>query len=118
MTDAAAGVYRSARERGGVAGGGAGARNACARIARPLGDIFERARLWPITSFSPFGACRLPAKAEVGSLLDHLVGGRQQRFRDGKAERLGGFEVDDEIELGRRCTGRSAGFSPLRMRPV
>ena len=38
---------------------------------------------WPITSVSPFGACRLPAKAEVGSLLDHLVRGRQQRFRDG-----------------------------------
>jgi hypothetical protein len=34
-------------------------------------------------------------------LLDHLVGGGQQRFRDGEAERLGGFEVDDEFELGR-----------------
>jgi hypothetical protein len=29
--------------------------------------------------------------------LDHLVG--QQRFRDGEAERLGGLEVDDELEL-------------------
>ena len=35
------------------------------------------------------------------SLLDHLVGGRQQRFRDGKAERFGGLEADYEIELGR-----------------
>jgi hypothetical protein len=26
------------------------------------------------------------------SLLDHFVGGRQQRFRDGKAECLGGLE--------------------------
>jgi hypothetical protein len=28
-------------------------------------------------------------------LLNNLVGGSQQRFRDGEAERLGGFEVDD-----------------------
>src|SRR6516165_1772945 len=34
-------------------------------------------------------------------LLDHLIGGRQQRFRDGEAEGLGGFEIDDELELGR-----------------
>jgi hypothetical protein len=34
-------------------------------------------------------------------LFDQLVGGRQQRFRDGQAERLGGFQVDDELELGR-----------------
>ena len=33
-------------------------------------------------------------------LLDHLVGRRQQRFRDGEAERPSGLEVDDEIELG------------------
>jgi len=31
--------------------------------------------------------------------LDHLVRGRQQRFRDGEAERLGGLEVDDEFEF-------------------
>jgi hypothetical protein len=35
------------------------------------------------------------------SLLDHLVSGGQQRFRDGQAERLGGLEVDDEFEFGR-----------------
>jgi hypothetical protein len=32
--------------------------------------------------------------------LDHLVGRCQQRFRDGEAEGLGGFEVDDKIEFG------------------
>ena len=34
-------------------------------------------------------------------LLDHLVGGGQQPFGDGQTERRGGFEVDDELELGR-----------------
>ena len=28
-----------------------------------------------------------------GPLLNHLIGGRQQRFRDGEAERLRGLEV-------------------------
>jgi hypothetical protein len=29
----------------------------------------------------------------VARLMDHLVSGRQQRFRDGEAKRLGGLEV-------------------------
>jgi hypothetical protein len=31
--------------------------------------------------------------------LDYLVGCRQQRFRDGEAERLGGLEIDDQFEF-------------------
>ena len=37
----------------------------------------------------------------TGRLLNYLVGSRQHRFRDGKAERLGGFVVYDEMELSR-----------------
>jgi hypothetical protein len=39
------------------------------------------------------------------ALLDHLVGSGQKRFWDRKAERLGGFEVDDEFEFGRELNG-------------
>ena len=31
--------------------------------------------------------------------LDHLIGGGQQRFWDGEAERLGGLEIDRELDL-------------------
>src|SRR5215469_9701262 len=34
-------------------------------------------------------------------LLDDLVGALQQRLRHFEAERLGGFQVDNQIELGR-----------------
>jgi hypothetical protein len=30
-----------------------------------------------------------------GGSLDHLVGGRQQRFRDGEAEGFGSLEIDN-----------------------
>jgi hypothetical protein len=49
--------------------------------------------------------------------FDHLVGEGEQGRRHGEAERHGGRQVDDELELWSAApTGRSAGFSPLRMR--
>src|SRR5215472_14088233 len=33
--------------------------------------------------------------------LDHLIGGRQQRLRDGEAEGFGGLEVDRRLVFGR-----------------
>src|SRR5262249_56018968 len=40
-------------------------------------------------------------RMRVGRSLDHLIRPRQQRRRDRQAERLGGLEVDDQLELGR-----------------
>ena len=54
--------------------------------------------------------CRLPSFGHLGStgqndlgghslvLLDDLVGVGEDRWRHGQAERLGGFEVDDQLE--------------------
>ena len=38
-------------------------------------------------------------RSNNGSLLDHLVGEREQLVGYGKAERLGSLEVDDQLEL-------------------
>jgi hypothetical protein len=36
-----------------------------------------------------------PKRSWRSRLLDHLVGAQQDQWRDGEAERLGGFEVND-----------------------
>ena len=42
------------------------------------------------------------------ALFDHLVGAREQRWRDGEAERLGGLEIDHQLVFG-RCLHRQVG---------
>ena len=54
--------------------------------------------------------------AALRPLLDHLIRGGQQRFRDGRAEGFGGLEVDDQFEfrwlydrqIGPRPAGQAA----------
>jgi hypothetical protein len=50
-------------------------------------------------------------------LLDHLVCGGQQRFRDGKAESIGRVEIDDELELGGPHDRRIVGDATAPERP-
>src|SRR3989442_15540208 len=50
---------------------------------------------------------KTPARKETcaGSSLDDLVGPDQQRLGNRQAERPGGLEVDDQLELGRLLDG-------------
>src|SRR5258706_4015260 len=47
------------------------------------------------------------------SLLDHLIRPQQQRRRDREAERLGGLQVDDQLELRGLLYGQIAGLGAL-----
>ena len=42
--------------------------------------------------------------------FDHLVGNRQQARRNGKAERLGGLQIEDELEFSRLHNRKIARF--------
>src|SRR5258706_11433606 len=50
------------------------------------------------------------------TLFDHLIGAQQDRRRDRHADRFGGFEIDHRLDVVACWTGRSASFSPLRIR--
>jgi len=78
----------------GVVGSSAGR---CARRKRPR-RLLRRS--------SPVGAAAVDR--DMGASLDHLIGGRQQRFRDGEAERLGGLDVDSYFKF-RRQLNRQVG---------
>src|SRR5215831_10402837 len=77
------------------------------------------------TSWNGWGECsRTPIDAPAPgpglhrgagqhALFDDLIRPPQHRLRDRQAERLGGFEVDDQLELSRLLDGEVGGLSAL-----
>src|SRR5215831_15008896 len=49
-----------------------------------------------------------------GASLNHLIGAQQERLRDSQPKRLGGGQIDDEIELGRLLNGNVARLRPAQ----
>src|SRR5215470_19054886 len=43
---------------------------------------------------------RLTRRSKYVSSFDHIVSANQERLRDRQSERLGGLQVDDQLELG------------------
>ena len=43
---------------------------------------------------------------QLGHLIDHLVGAAEQREREGNAERFGGLEIEDQLDLGGLLNGQ------------
>src|SRR5262245_66219681 len=60
----------------------------------PKAEVKSRDHFVPLSAKSGVHALQQP------SSLDDLVGTEQKRLRDGQAERRGGRQVDDEVELG------------------
>ena len=56
---------------------------------------------------------RFVPKADIGSLFDHLVGALLEMQRHVEAERLGGLEVDHQLELDRGLDGKLARLRAL-----
>src|SRR6266481_4364542 len=46
------------------------------------------------------------------SWINHLIRPLQERLGDGRAERLGGLEVDDQLEVRRLLDGQIGGLGP------
>ena len=56
---------------------------------------------------------RTRALQQIAPLFDQLVGARQQRLRDGDAERLCRLEIDHQFKFGRRLDRKIGGLLTL-----
>jgi hypothetical protein len=77
-------------------------------FALPLkADIAERD--WNVCFVPKADSCT----AAILSLFDHQVGAAKQRKGHGKAEGLGSFQVDDQLDLGGLMNWKIGRFLPF-----
>jgi len=57
-------------------------------------------------------------KRTFARLFDDLVSTAKQRLWHGETERLGGLEIDDQLERGGLLDRQIGGLSPLRSFPA
>jgi len=69
----------------------------------PLGDLSRCSKYWGKSALAAAysGPRAIAAHCFGRHLLDNLVGARKEGGRYVQSERLGGREVDDQLELGR-----------------
>jgi len=54
-----------------------------------------------------------PTPGDPADSFDHLVGAREERLWHGEAERLGGLEIDDQLDPGALVDRQIGGFLTL-----
>src|SRR5258708_29431759 len=71
---------------------GARMRGRCSPVSGPISVRSDRGSL---------GQLRTHAVQQIPLLFYHLVGSGEECLADGEADRLGGFQIDHQLELGR-----------------
>jgi hypothetical protein len=71
---------------------------------------------WSARLARRFSTSGLMHRSKAESLFDHLVGGNEHGWRHVEAEAFAVLRLSTFSYFTGACTGRSAGFSPLRMR--
>ena len=81
----------------------------------PLSALVQKRTNAGATGLSALCQYRTHAAQQMAALCDHFIDDGQRPGSKSEPEHLDGFEVKD-LELADCTTGRSVGFSPLRIR--
>jgi hypothetical protein len=78
----------------------------------PIREATVKQTCWEVR-FVPTATASRPDAPQQSISFNDLVGTQQERLGDRQAERLGGREIDDKLELGRLFDRKVSGFRSL-----